>query len=273
MGAVLIPLYLLMIITIPAFLALAPVIVCEPVWAKLVLAALSPIIYGFSYVVVAGVLSLRHQHAVRPGRFRRSLADPMYLQRRLYGLCWTAVYYFTPLYFVILSVPVLKTGLFRLFGYRGSMDFTIYPDTWIRDLPVLSIGKGAYLANRATIGTNIAMHNGTLLVDRVTIEDGAMVGHLAMLAPGAHIKANAEVGVGSAIGLSTVISERAKVGVTTSVDHGAVMEPGSSVGTFSYVGIGARVRSGVKIASGDRVDRRAVADGNSCGKAKASRAE
>ena len=33
--------------------------------------------------------------------------------------------------------------VFRIFGYRGSMDFTIYPDTWIRDLPLLDFGEGA----------------------------------------------------------------------------------------------------------------------------------
>jgi hypothetical protein len=49
---------------------------------------------------------------------------------------------------------------FRLFGYRGSMKFTVYPDTWIRDLPLLMFGEGAYVSNRATLRTNIVLSNG-----------------------------------------------------------------------------------------------------------------
>jgi UDP-3-O-[3-hydroxymyristoyl] glucosamine N-acyltransferase len=216
--------------------------------------------YGLVYVLVAGLLSLRHQHAIKPGRFKRSLSDPAYAHRRLYGLCWTAVYYFTPLYFVILSVPLLKTAVFRLFGYRGNTDFTIYPDTWIRDLPVLSIGKGAYLSNRATIGTNIAFRNGTLLVDKVTVGDGALVGHLALLAPGAEIHANAEVGVGSAIGLKAVVADSAKVGVVSVIDHGAILRTGAVVGTHVHVGVGARLEPGVRVPSGSNIRSRAIVE-------------
>ncbi|MCL4790449.1 MAG: hypothetical protein KJ040_00170 [Gammaproteobacteria bacterium] len=260
MAIVLIPLYLLMIISIPAVAALAPVILVDAIWVKLLFAAMVPVIYGLAYILVAGILSLRHQHAIKPGRFKRSLSDPAYMHRRLYGLCWTSVYYFTPLYFAVLSVPMLKTALFRLFGYRGNTDFTIYPDTWIRDLPVLSIGKGAYLSNRATIGTNIAFRNGTLLVDRVVVGDGALVGHLALLAPGAEVRTNAEVGVGSAIGLKTVISDGAKVGVASVIDHGVTLNSGAVVGTYVHVGIGASIGSGVRIPSGSNVPSRAVVD-------------
>ena len=82
-----------------------------------------------------------------PGSFPRDLRAPLYRGRRLYGLCWTAVYYFTPVYWLFLTVPLLRRALFRLFGYRGQMDFTVYPDTWIRDLPLLEFGRGAYVGS------------------------------------------------------------------------------------------------------------------------------
>jgi hypothetical protein len=74
--------------------------------------------------------------------------------------------------------------VFRLFGYRGSMNFTIYPDTWIRDLPLLKFEDGVYVSNRATLGTNMVLSNGFLLVGEITLRAKALVGHLAMLAPG-----------------------------------------------------------------------------------------
>jgi hypothetical protein len=40
------------------------------------------------------------------------------------------------------------------------MTFTVYPDSWIRDLPLLPFGQGEYVANPSTIGTNIVLNKG-----------------------------------------------------------------------------------------------------------------
>jgi hypothetical protein len=50
---------------------------------------------------------------------------------------------------------------FRLLGHRGSLDFKVDPDTWIRDLPLRDLGPGAYVSNRATLGTNMVLSNTT----------------------------------------------------------------------------------------------------------------
>lgn len=121
------------------------------------------------FLVVASVLSLPHQFAVTPGKVRRDVNNPMYFHPRLYGLCWTSVFYNKPVYYVCLTVPFLKWIVFYLFGYRGSMNFTIYPDTWVRDLPILKFEDGVYVSNRATLGTNIVLTNGFLLVGGITL--------------------------------------------------------------------------------------------------------
>ncbi len=100
---------------------------------------------------------------------------------------------------------------FRLFGYRGQMDFTVYPDTWIRDLPLLKFGKAAYLANRSTIGTNMALSNGKILVDTIEVGENATVGHLTMLAPGVSVGANSEVGAGCEIGIRVRIGSESLI--------------------------------------------------------------
>lgn len=89
----------------------------------------------------------------------RALSCQQYVDRRLYGLCWSCLYYFTPIYYLVLSIPILKHIVFRAFGYKGSLNITLYADTWIRDLPLLEIGKGVYIANKATIGTNMPLIN------------------------------------------------------------------------------------------------------------------
>ena len=139
-------LYLVAIFGLPAGLLTAGFLVVAPLGsvAVLPLAVAAPLLGALLFVVVAGLLSRPHQH-VDPGpadsraisRTRPTArgastgsAGPPSTTRR-------------PIYFVALSHPVAQAALtFRLFGYRGQMDFTVYPDTWIRDLPLLDFGQG-----------------------------------------------------------------------------------------------------------------------------------
>ena len=76
-------------------------------------------------------------------------------------MCWTSLYYCAPAYYLCLSLRPLKALAFRLLGHRGSLDFKVDPDTWIRDLPLRDLGPGAYVSNRATLGTNMVLSNTT----------------------------------------------------------------------------------------------------------------
>ncbi|MES2645134.1 MAG: hypothetical protein V4850_36945 [Myxococcota bacterium] len=223
---------------------------------EIVVLAFAPIAYALGSGVVAGVLSRFHRAHVVAGKFSRDLASRPYMHRRLYGLCWTAVYYFTPAYFLWLSLPGGKHALFRLFGYRGQTAFTTYPDTWVRDLPLLVLGRGAYLSNRATIGTNIVLMGGEILVDSIEVGADAIVGHLAMLAPGVVVGARAEIGVGCAIGIKVTIGEGAQFGPNCSIEHGAVIGANARVGVLTFVGSGSVVGAGVVLPPRTFVPRR-----------------
>lgn len=158
--AVLANLYYLAIWGAPC--ALVALAVHSSFWVSLALIAMAPL----SFLLVAGGLSQLHSRKVVEGRFPLDTGDPRYFHRRLYGLCWTSVYYSGPVYYMVLSLPLLRKLVFRLFGYRGNMNFTVYPDTWIRDLPLLDIGEGAYLSNKATIGTNMIFYrNGERFIE------------------------------------------------------------------------------------------------------------
>jgi carbonic anhydrase/acetyltransferase-like protein (isoleucine patch superfamily) len=213
----------------------------------------APLVWVSAFLILAGVLSLPHQFSVVPGKVRRDVNDRMYFHRRLYGLCWTAVYYNKPAYYLCLSLPVLKWITFRLFGYRGSMNFTVYPDTWIRDLPVLHFEDGVYVSNRATLGTNIALHNGLLLVEGITLRSKALVGHLSMLAPGVELGPGAEIGVGGGIGIKTKLDAGAFVGPCSVIEHGVRLGRNASVGAHSYIGSRSTIFNDIKLPAGSVV--------------------
>jgi carbonic anhydrase/acetyltransferase-like protein (isoleucine patch superfamily) len=208
-------------------------------------------------MLTAGVLSYPHQRHIVAGRFARDLNSPAYFHRRVYGLCWTALYYFKPVYFLCLSILQLKFLTFRIFGYRGCVDFTIYPDTWVRDLPLLDFGPGAYVSNRATIGTNIVMLDGSILVDGISVGRGSCIGHLLMLGPGVTVGTNVDVGVGAAIGLQTNLMDGAKIGPALAIEHGVEVNVEAVIGSVSYLGSCSRIGREVTVPPGSLIPRRA----------------
>jgi carbonic anhydrase/acetyltransferase-like protein (isoleucine patch superfamily) len=201
----------------------------------------APLSFATLFAVTAGLLSRLHVHAIKAGRFPRQLSHPTYSHRRLYGTCWTTLYYCKPIYFLVLSFPWLKQLVFRLFGYGGSLKFTIYPDTWIRDLPLLSLGTGSYIANRATLGTNMALANGTILVAPITIGEQAIVGHLAVLACGVSVGDHSEIGACAVIGINVKISPYASVSADVTLEHGVRVGHRASVQTCARVGLRASI--------------------------------
>ncbi len=234
-------LFVVAIYGVPAALVAVPGLLVPSTAVWLATALAGPVVYAAGMMVTAGLLARPFVGGIVPGRFERSLDDPTYRKRYFYGLCWTTLYYCKPAYSVCLAIPALRTAMFRLFGYRGQMDFVIYPDTWIRDLPLLDFGRGAYIANRATLGTNMALSNGKSLVDRITIGDGATVGHLAAVALGTRIGNGAEIGVGTAVGVGVRIGANALVNGTSTVNHYARVADDVVVDTSSYVGLRATV--------------------------------
>jgi acyl-[acyl carrier protein]--UDP-N-acetylglucosamine O-acyltransferase len=250
------PLYLVVIFG-------APFAICESLYRlspalsfRLPLLVVLPALYSLLYLLTAALLSLPHQSAIVAGRFPRDVGHPVYFHRRLYGLCWTTVYYFAPIYHLALSLPLIKTLIFRLFGYKGDMEFTTYPDTWIRDLPLLRLGKGAYLSNKSTIGTNIALPDGSILVEPVTIEAGALVGHLAMLAPGVEIRKGAEVGVGVCIGLKSIVGEGVKINPGCSIEHGVKIGAHAKIGSVTYIASAVTVAPEIIVPGGVTIPAR-----------------
>jgi acetyltransferase-like isoleucine patch superfamily enzyme len=247
-------LYLVLIYGLPAVVVMALVQEMPNTLWRVLAFGIAPFSYALLFVVVAGVLSIPHQCGIMPGKFPRLLADPVYRNRRLYGLCWTALYYCKPIYYLCVTLPALKALTFRLFGYRGNLDFTIYADTWIRDLPLLSFGRGCYIGNRATVGSNQCFGD-RILVDRITFDEGSELGHLAMVSPGVRVGKGAVIGVASAIGLRTRIGDYVAVGGRSTVAHGVTVGDRVKTGVASYVDDKSFLADGAVVAPAATVTR------------------
>lgn len=217
---------------------------------QLLALAAAPAIFIVTFPTTLGLMSRPFQKGIIAGKFPREPFHKVYFSRRVYGACWTQVFYFKPVYSVILAIPVFKKLVFRLFGYKGQIDFTVYPDTWIRDLPLLKIEKGAYLANRATIGTNLVLTDGSILVQGVQLETRALVGHLCIIGTGARIGERAEIGMRSSIGIRVRVLTEANIKPHCAINHGTVVKERASIGTMSLVGMKCMIGENVRVPSG-----------------------
>jgi carbonic anhydrase/acetyltransferase-like protein (isoleucine patch superfamily) len=179
------------------------------------------------------------QPAIVPGKFPKQVTHFVYGPRRLYGLCWCAVFYFTPLYYAFLSVPGLRKLMLRVFG-----------DAWLRDLPMLRFSEGVYTANKCTIGSNLCLANGFIMVDYVTLGKDTTVGHLAVVALGTVTGEKTEIGIGTAVGIRARLGSKVRIAPTVAINHGAELGDGVEVGAMSYIGLKARIASGLKVPSG-----------------------
>lgn len=218
----------------------------------------APLIFIAVFPLVLGLVSRPFQKGIVPGKFPRILSDKVYFCRRVYGLCWTQLFYFKPLYSIVLTVPFFRKMVLGLFGYKGSNDFTLYPDTWVRDLPLLKVSKGVYLANRATLGTNLVLTDGSILVGGITLGEKALVGHLCIVGTGVRLGKEVEIGMRTSLGIRVDIKEKGNIKPHCAINHGTVIGEGASVGTMSFVGTKCVIGSGIHVPSGASIPDGAI---------------
>lgn len=221
----------------------------------------------FGYLTLWGLLSLVGQRKEVTRKCTKSLKNSEYLKRQIYRRCWEAIYYFKPLYQCVLTVSPLKTYVFRLFGFRGNLNFTIAASTWIRDLNLLKLGERAVISPRATLGTSLSLSDQTLFSDHITLEPSAFVGPLCVLGPGARINQAAEVMTGTAVGIRSRIGEATRVANHCMISHGVTVGARTLVGEYTFIGpratltdrllipAGTIVPSGTNVTSQHEIDK------------------
>ena len=216
--------------------------------AQIVYLGLAPLIFVLVYILVAGIISLPFQRAIVSGVFPRDIKIPVYLGRRVYGVCINAVTNFSLVFGLILQTDFLKKLYFRIFGYEGSLKFTTYQDTWLRDYKLLTFGDGAYLGGGAILGTNIVLSDGNIMVGRVKVLDNSQIGRLCILGPGSRVGKNSEVGVSVIFGIRTRVADNVKINGSTGISHAVEIEDNVTVGEHSYIGTKVKIREGIEVA-------------------------
>ena len=246
MYPMMIQVYHVLIVSVPFAAAVFPILLAPNLVLRIAVTFLAPFLLIGVHLLLCGLLSWPFRRAVVAGKTPRTLANPLYARRRLHAMCWTYVC-FSPFYYIFLSVTWVKWLMLRLFGYKGSTDFTVYPDVWLRDLPVLTMRSGAYLANRSSIGSNLIQKDGNIYLGAIEIGERAIISHLAMIGPDSLFENDADIGQKCACGVKFKIGERSVVRPCSALDHMSKLGADVEIGTRAFLGIGVKVSDGVKI--------------------------
>lgn len=195
--------------------------------------------------------------AIRPGKFRRDGSDPAYEARAEYTRCLRRFVYDPASMNEVLTRPELKELFFRTFGYRGTLDFTIYPGAWLRDLPLLDIGEKAYLGDGIVLGTNqVSPDQSELRVGPIKIGHRTLFDQACMVGQGTTIGADCQFGIRSLLGIGLTIGDQVRAGGGCGIIHLARIGDGVTLGHGVIVGQGARVDDGVTIPGGTSIPPR-----------------
>ena len=143
----------------------------------------------------------------------------------------------------VLAEPLLKIWFFRVFGYVGELRFSVMPSVWLRDLPLLDIGRDAHLGYGMMLGTS-------------QIDPAAGTIELRQIAIGARTFFNQHsiVEGGTRIGDDCCVGIRAMIGGRCRID------PGCEIGDFVRIGADAMVGGGARIGHGALIGRAAIVD-------------
>ena len=251
---------------LPFVLCFLPFELIEDKTLRLVWLLLVAPTYVLMNIVVAGLISRFGLSGLKEGKFNRDVSDSSYFKRRIHATPWTYLFYFKPVYYLMLSNSFLRHIGLRLFGYKGNTNFTVYPDTWLRDVPLLDIGKDAYLSNKSSIATNICLMDGRILVEGIKIGDSSCVGHSTLIGPGTKLGSEVELGADITSGIRVKYGDRVKVYEKCGIQHGvlieedAVIEGGAVLGLRTKIGKGVRIREGSHIHAGIRIKTQEEAD-------------
>lgn len=196
---------------------------------------------------------------IRPGTFARDPEDEDYRARLIYADRLRLFVYNPGVMNTVLTTVDLKESFFRTFGYAGNLDFTIYPNAWLRDLPLVTIGKRAYLGDHILLGTNsVSIDQQYVRVGEIKIGEGVVMDQQCAIGLGTSIGNFSHFAFRTAVGLKSRIGEHVHVGVGTMIGNKVTIGDGVKMGQmcvahdFVLIESGAHVADSVHIPSHHR---------------------
>ncbi|MCB0662059.1 MAG: hypothetical protein KDC24_04930 [Saprospiraceae bacterium] len=185
---------------------------------------------------------------IKSGKFKREKDNPDYQDRILYTRQLRAFVYNPAIMDAILSDEKVKSLFFRTFGYNGSLDFTIYPNSWLRDLPLLDIGKGTYLADGILLGTNqVTPDQQWICTGKITIGENCIFDQGCSIGLNSRLGNNCTIGFEVAIGLKNQLGENVKIGGRSNIAHGCRIGNNVTIPDCCRIGSFSIIEDGVEL--------------------------
>lgn len=183
---------------------------------------------------------------IKAGKFERDQSHKDYKDRIVYTMALRNFLYNPAVLNVIFTDPELKTTFFRTFGYKGKVNFTIYPKCWLRDLPLLDIGENVYLGDNILLGTNLVTTDQKfLLVGKIKIGDNCIFNQGCSLACMTTIGADCIIGFEVGIGFRNTIGEKVTIGERSTIGHGNRIGDKVTIGYLCKIGHSCIIEDGV----------------------------
>ena len=196
----------------------------------------------------------KHVQNIKAGRFKRDRKDADYRSRIIYAEKLRSFVYNPALMNDILSDWYLKQLFFRTFGYKGSLDFTIYPNAWLRDLPLLDIGEGCYLADNILLGTNMVSHNQKFIdVGPISIGDRTIFNQRCAVGNDVNIGKDCRIGFSVGIGIKSNVGDNVNVGEYSFIAHGVKIGKNVTIGQCSHIGNMSIIAEGVTLPDNTKI--------------------
>lgn len=183
---------------------------------------------------------------IKAGTFERNQAHKDYKDRIDYTKVLRNFLYNPAVLNVVFSDPELKTTFFRTFGYKGKVNFTIYPKCWLRDLPLLDIGDNVYLGDDILLGTNIVTPDQKyLLVGKIKIGDNCIFNQGCSVASQTTIGADGIIGFEAGIGFRNTIGRKVNIGERATIGHRNRIGNDVTIGYLCKIGHDCIIEDGV----------------------------
>jgi len=171
------------------------------------------------------------------GHFQRDPDDKLYKGRLYYTKELRKFMYNPPLLNLIFSEQDLKALFFRTFGYKKNLNFRIYPNAWLRDLPLLDIGNNVYLADGIVLGTNqVSQDQRYITVGKIVIGDNSIFDQNVGVGYRTTFGKNCSVGYGTSIGIKNQFGDDCQIEEVVSIGHGSKFGKNVTLGQNTYVG-------------------------------------
>ena len=211
--------------------------------------------------ILAGLNSLNENNPfqeavknIKPGKFKRDKNTFDYKCRIIYTETLRKYVYHPSLMNEILMSSELKEVFFRTFGYKGQINFTIYPDAWLRDLPLLEIGPRAYIGDGIVLGTNqVSRDQNFITVGKIRIGTNTIIDQRVAIGYSTDIGADCALGFDSSVGIKSKIGDRTIINEKSIVAHGVTIgrnvkiDQGCLIGSMSIIEDNCRIESGRNI--------------------------